>query len=661
MAGTPASPADESADNLSADKKSASPAPPTTTRPRGDVRVHPSLAMSPLVHRRAAFWDGELDVRRLVRSNSLPAELPRLGSSTSPRRRLFREARAGQPDFLRSLARGRGVEASPTPPSQLLRLPVRPRQIFPDDVVDKLATGSSSSSLAGPSADTTQAPSLRMAASGSEGDASTAMVDAAIAEFISAADQMQPHQPARQPEARERQGQQRGGCSGAPSETEEAAASSVAPALARPGDSALEALKAQTGPLSGNFGFARQGYGGQSHYSDDPFFAEPWRSMSDPGGLSSSAWRWETWRERPLPAALAQTIASTLSSVPMRMPTETFLCPICLENAPLVEKTMMSACTVDAHATCLGCMRTYLRLRIDDSRVDELRCPCSCGAEATEEELGLWLPKDIMEKYRRFSRMRADPRLRACPSCLGLRSPEVREDGTIVAEMYCTDCTLHFCFHHSNAHERGLEACAEYERSVIRQLVHDATMYGAKACPKCGAMTQKASGCNHMTCTCGANWCWVCERQLENVGWHYNPANPNGCMQFHDAMTGRRESKLMLVCRILSLPGMLASVVFLAAFTACLLAFCFIPCMFLFKEIGFKIWIGTAAVIVGVPFVLFSSVWAIFGTILWVLMTPCGAGEVHLNFFLSVPLMTALAICEGIIGPGPGRARALDP
>lgn len=31
-----------------------------------------------------------------------------------------------------------------------------------------------------------------------------------------------------------------------------------------------------------------------------------------------------------------------------------------------------------------------------------------------------------------------------------------------------------------------------------------------KACPKCTTATQKISGCNHMSCPCGAHWCWEC-------------------------------------------------------------------------------------------------------------------------------------------------------
>ncbi|KAK8045201.1 dihydroxyacid dehydratase [Apiospora rasikravindrae] len=37
-----------------------------------------------------------------------------------------------------------------------------------------------------------------------------------------------------------------------------------------------------------------------------------------------------------------------------------------------------------------------------------------------------------------------------------------------------------------------------------------------KECPSCGVATEKTGGCNHMTCVCGAEWCFVCGEQGED-------------------------------------------------------------------------------------------------------------------------------------------------
>lgn len=41
-------------------------------------------------------------------------------------------------------------------------------------------------------------------------------------------------------------------------------------------------------------------------------------------------------------------------------------------------------------------------------------------------------------------------------------------------------------------------------------------------CRDCGGYVQKNGGCNHMTCTCGAEFCWECGLEIDGVVYeHY--------------------------------------------------------------------------------------------------------------------------------------------
>lgn len=48
--------------------------------------------------------------------------------------------------------------------------------------------------------------------------------------------------------------------------------------------------------------------------------------------------------------------------------------------------------------------------------------------------------------------------------------------------------------------------------------------HGIKPCPGCGVMTEKISGCGHLTCptpSCGVHWCYYCGKGF-NVDDIYN-------------------------------------------------------------------------------------------------------------------------------------------
>ena len=45
-----------------------------------------------------------------------------------------------------------------------------------------------------------------------------------------------------------------------------------------------------------------------------------------------------------------------------------------------------------------------------------------------------------------------------------------------------------------------------------------------RCCPGCSMLTSRTGGCNHMTCPCGVEWCYVCERPWNTL--HYGCVNP---------------------------------------------------------------------------------------------------------------------------------------
>eukprot|EP00450_Noctiluca_scintillans_P017870 CAMPEP_0194522724 /NCGR_PEP_ID=MMETSP0253-20130528/57401_1 /TAXON_ID=2966 /ORGANISM="Noctiluca scintillans" /LENGTH=353 /DNA_ID=CAMNT_0039367187 /DNA_START=36 /DNA_END=1094 /DNA_ORIENTATION=+ len=264
-----------------------------------------------------------------------------------------------------------------------------------------------------------------------------------------------------------------------------------------------------------------------------------------------------------------------------------FRCCVCLDELRLSEQVCMRRCSREAHATCLGCMKGYLKNRIQDARVNAIRCPCApddgCMSTPTEDELMEWLDKETLEKYHRFVQMTAHPELRECPGCHTLRAPEHDDEDAIIPEMTC-DCGTVFCYFHSNAHPVSSDACAAYERKILGEQtrLERMSLAGDRVvrCPVCGISTQKSEGCNHMSCPCGAQWCWLCNRPLANVGWHYNPLNSSGCLQFQEQEV---QDNMMSFFKLLAVPGALvtASLTLLVGL-ALLIS---MPCVF-FRNMG---------------------------------------------------------------------------
>lgn len=71
----------------------------------------------------------------------------------------------------------------------------------------------------------------------------------------------------------------------------------------------------------------------------------------------------------------------------------------------------------------------------------------------------------------------------------------------------CDACGYDTCRLCRNPAHRG-GVCPQDEG--VRQVERLATQEGWRRCPNCAEMVERQYGCNHMTCRCGSEWCYVC-------------------------------------------------------------------------------------------------------------------------------------------------------
>ncbi len=111
-----------------------------------------------------------------------------------------------------------------------------------------------------------------------------------------------------------------------------------------------------------------------------------------------------------------------------------------------------------------------------------------------------------------------------CRTCLGSWIATCLEDGRHEVKCPNGDCTA--CLPDSSlrtlASSEQWESLLDRRRDAgilrIRRMIggaggEDLAQWAAgktQACPRCFALVERSEGCNHMSCRCGAQFCWVC-------------------------------------------------------------------------------------------------------------------------------------------------------
>ena len=204
------------------------------------------------------------------------------------------------------------------------------------------------------------------------------------------------------------------------------------------------------------------------------------------------------------------------------------VCPVCYVVKPQSLFPDISTCE---HRTCGDCLRQYMTIEINESRVN-LTCP-ECSEKFHPNDIRYVLNDEVlMNKYSEFTLRRtlvSDPDCRWCPA------PDC---GYAVIAAGCASCPkltcerekckTEFCYHCKQIWHPNLTCDMARQRraSNIRPLpMNDSKSLSGedmKPCPRCGAFIIKLDDgtCNHMTCAvCGAEFCWLCMKEISDL--HY--------------------------------------------------------------------------------------------------------------------------------------------
>jgi len=207
------------------------------------------------------------------------------------------------------------------------------------------------------------------------------------------------------------------------------------------------------------------------------------------------------------------------------------ICGICYdETSP--EDGMALDC---GHFFCRDCWVQYVDSVKDQGKYDLVgsRCPeqnCKCrvlpsNLENVDNALA-------MEWDEKFFKAFVEYACQECPGpdCSFVATRNLMEDSqdVFVGSCRCQSCQVEFCFECGKAPHMPASCKALVEWEGIYGTSDFYVRKNSKPCPGCHAPIEKNQGCNHMTCRCGVEFCWLCltlwnQHSGNHICNRYNP------------------------------------------------------------------------------------------------------------------------------------------
>ncbi|CAD8105739.1 unnamed protein product [Paramecium primaurelia] len=176
------------------------------------------------------------------------------------------------------------------------------------------------------------------------------------------------------------------------------------------------------------------------------------------------------------------------------------------------------------HGFCSDCYEQYLDDRIINAKVINIPCPQEgCSEIFPERVIENIVSFTKFKKYLRFKlqiEIANDPNKRLCPSVDCDYYVERVNSNNDFVMCKCGTYVCLKCGQLAHFYQRCQQA-------IDYNFIIALNKYNIKSCPKCKSNIEKNEGCNHMTCRCKYEYCWVCLQKYYND--HYKFWSPRGC------------------------------------------------------------------------------------------------------------------------------------
>lgn len=201
----------------------------------------------------------------------------------------------------------------------------------------------------------------------------------------------------------------------------------------------------------------------------------------------------------------------------------TTTCAVCADDKRVSELpiSITSVCNHDS-TTCKDCLRQWLQSSLETNEWNRLKCP-DCPGLLQYPDVKRYASPETFERYDTLATRAALEDIPNFRWCLSTTCDSgYIHDGTC-PKFKCQKkkCGTRHCVKHEVLWHEG-ETCDQYDRrhqqrkkdeKATEQMIKNTS----KKCPKCTKDVHKWSGCNHITCICGHEWCYVCFKEFERT------------------------------------------------------------------------------------------------------------------------------------------------
>mmetsp|Transcript_35344 Transcript_35344/g.31197 ORF Transcript_35344/g.31197 Transcript_35344/m.31197 type:complete len:386 (+) Transcript_35344:83-1240(+) len=212
---------------------------------------------------------------------------------------------------------------------------------------------------------------------------------------------------------------------------------------------------------------------------------------------------------------------------------KTFECVICAEILHSSQLYTINKC---GHQLCKICIRRHIFSSIERKK-ETPYCPfdnCDqqlCHYDDLQQVLTTQEYQDMNYRLNMVAISKL-PGIKYCltPDCDNCIEYDTSHCSTKVkvTKFECDKCNNSWCLSCQIPWHDGYTSCNQWKRNVKRRKVenvmdkkytkwHKQNKKLVKECPGCKTHVEKNEGCNHMTCHCETEWCWLCGKVFD--GW----------------------------------------------------------------------------------------------------------------------------------------------